>query len=67
MNGQIRADVSIGATVRVVQKADQATGKLTDGTVMRILTNSGFHPHGIKVMLADGRVGRVQEIVLPGT
>jgi len=67
MNGQNRADVSIGTTVRVVQKADQNTGKLTDGTVMRILTNSSFHPHGIKVMLTDGRVGRVQEIVLPRT
>ena len=67
MNGQNRADVAIGATVQIVLKADQRTGKRTSGVVMRILTNSGFHPHGIKVMLADGRVGRVQEIVLPGT
>jgi len=63
MNGQNRADVSIGATVRIVLKADQRSGKLTDGVVMRILTNSSFHPHGIKVMLTDGQVGRVQEIV----
>ena len=63
MNGQNRADVSVGASVRIVLKADQRTGKLTDGVVMRILTNSSFHPHGIKVMLTDGQVGRVQEIV----
>ena len=63
MNGQNRADVSIGASVRIVLKADQRSGKLTDGIVMRILTNSSFHPHGIKVMLTDGQVGRVQEIV----
>ena len=62
MNGQSRADVSIGASVRIVLKADQRSGKLTDGVVMRILTNSSFHPHGIKVMLTDGQVGRVQEI-----
>ena len=63
MNGQNRADVSVGASVRIVLKADQRTGKLTDGVVMRILTNSSFHPHGIKVMLTDGQVGRVQEIL----
>ena len=63
MNGQNRADVSVGASVRIVLKADQRSGRLTDGVVMRILTNSSFHPHGIKVMLTDGQVGRVQEIV----
>ena len=63
MNGQDRADVSVGASVRIVLKADQRSGRLTDGVVMRILTNSSFHPHGIKVMLTDGQVGRVQEIV----
>ncbi len=63
MNGQNRVDVNVGATVRIVLKADQRSGKLTDGVVMRILTNSSFHPHGIKVMLTDGQVGRVQEIV----
>ena len=62
MNGQNRADVNVGATVRIVLKAVQASGKLTDGIVMRILTNSSFHPHGIKVMLEDGQVGRVAEI-----
>lgn len=62
MNGQNRSDIKIGAKVKVVLKADQKTGRLTEGTVERILTNSSFHPHGIKVMLADGQVGRVQEI-----
>ncbi|MEG0252177.1 MAG: YwbE family protein [Christensenellaceae bacterium] len=63
MNGKNRADIKIGARVRIVLKNDQRTGKLTDGEVMKILTNSNFHPHGIKVMLNDGQVGRVQEIV----
>ncbi len=62
MNGQVRADIKIGAKVKIVLKADQRTGKLTEGTVAKILTNSPTHPHGIKVMLADGQVGRVQEI-----
>ncbi|MEA4972470.1 hypothetical protein SDC9_197432 [bioreactor metagenome] len=63
MNGQNRSDVKIGAKVKIVLKADQRTGKLTEGTVGRILTNSSFHPHGIKVMLTDGQVGRIQEII----
>ncbi len=63
MNGKNRTDVKIGAKVKIVLKADQRTGKLTEGTVARLLTNSSTHPHGIKVMLADGQVGRVQEIV----
>lgn len=63
MNGKNRADIKIGARVRIVLKADQKTGKLTEGCVMRILTNSSTHPHGIKVMLTDGQVGRVQEIL----
>ena len=62
MNGQNRANVKIGATVDIVLKADQRSGKLTRGTVKRLLTNSATHPHGIKVMLDDGQVGRVQEI-----
>lgn len=62
MNGQNRSDIKIGATVKIVLKADQRTGKLTEGIVGRILTKSNFHPHGIKVMLADGQVGRVQEV-----
>lgn len=63
MNGQNRADIKIGATVKIVLKKYQPTGKLTEGVVGRILTNSSFHPHGIKVMLQDGQVGRVQEIL----
>ena len=62
MNGQTRANIKIGAKVKIVLKSDQRTGKLTDGVVARILTNSSTHPHGIKVMLDDGQVGRVQEI-----
>lgn len=62
MNGQNRSDIKIGAAVKIVLKADQKTGKLTSGTVAKILTNSSSHPHGIKVMLTDGQVGRVQEI-----
>ena len=62
MNGQNRSDIKIGATVKIVLKADQRTGKLTEGTVGKILTNSSYHPHGIKVMLIDGQVGRVQEV-----
>lgn len=63
LNGQNRADVKIGANVKIVLKADQRTEKLTEGVVAKLLTKSSFHPHGIKVMLKDGQVGRVQEIV----
>ncbi len=62
-DGTRRADIQPGMTVRIVKKADQPTGKLTTGVVTRILTNSSTHPHGIKVMLTDGSVGRVKEIV----
>lgn len=62
MNGQNRADIKIGAQVKIVLKKDQPTSKLTEGVVARILTKSPHHPHGIKVMLEDGQVGRVQEI-----
>ncbi len=62
MDGTVRSDIRIGATVMVVQKQDQRTGKLTEGVVQRILTNSQNHPRGIKVMLESGIVGRVQEI-----
>jgi len=55
-------NISIGAEVEIVQKHHQRTGELTDGTVKRILTKSSFHPHGIKVMLHSGEVGRVQSI-----
>lgn len=62
MNGKNRNNIKIGATVKIVLKKDQRTGTLTTGTVAKILTNSQNHPHGIKVMLTDGQVGRVQEI-----
>lgn len=62
MNGQNRANIKIGVKVKIVLKKDQPTGKLTEGIVARILTNSNRHPHGIKVMLDDGQVGRVQEV-----
>ncbi len=63
MDGNIRANIQIGQKVQVVQKQDQRTGKLTEGIVSKILTNSPKHPHGIKVMLEDGTVGRVKEII----
>ncbi len=62
MNGKNRGDIIIGSNVFVVKKEDQRTGKLTQGTVKDILTNSPNHPHGIKVRLEDGSVGRVQKI-----
>ncbi len=62
MDGTKRKDVNIGASVLIVQKQDQRSGKLTEGVVMKILTNSPEHPHGIKVMLENGIVGRVKEI-----
>lgn len=62
MDGTVRSNIKIGATVMVVQKQDQRTGKLTEGIVMRILTNSPNHPRGIKVMLESKIVGRVQSI-----
>lgn len=63
MTGTSRNDVKIGAKVKIVLKADQKTGKLTEGEVAKLLTNSSSHPHGIKVMLTDGKVGRVQQIL----
>lgn len=64
MDGKKRMNIKIGAEVDIVLKKDQRTGKLTRGHVKRILTNSADHPHGIKVMLAEGdQVGRVQQIV----
>ena len=61
--GQIRSNIPIGTTVDVVLKKDQRTTKLTRGIVKRLLTNSAVHPRGIKVMLEDGQVGRVQAII----
>lgn len=62
-SGKNRADVRPGLTVDIVLKQDQRTGKLTRGVVKELLTNSATHPHGIKVRLTDGQVGRVQVIV----
>jgi len=67
MNGKNRADISTGARVQVVQKQDQRSGKLTEGIVKDILTKSPEHPHGIKVRLASGVVGRVKEILPQGS
>lgn len=61
-NGQNRSDIYKGLSVSIVLKQDQRTGKLTQGIVKDILTKSSSHPHGIKVRLMDGQVGRVQEI-----
>jgi len=63
MDGTVRNNIKIGSKVMVVQKQDQRTGKLTEGEVMRLLTNSPNHPRGIKVMLEGGIVGRVQKIL----
>ena len=63
MNGQNRSLIKPGMTVLIVLKQDQRTGKLTKGIVKDILTNSPTHPHGIKVRLESGAVGRVKEIV----
>ena len=63
MNGKTRSDIAIGSRVMVVQKQHQRSGELTEGHVARVLTKSKKHPHGIKVMLESGIVGRVKEVV----
>lgn len=63
MNGQNRKDVRPGLEVYIILKKDQRTGEKTKGIVKDLLTNSSFHPHGIKVRLEDGQVGRVCEIL----
>ncbi len=63
MKGQNRADIKPGIKVAIVLKKDQRSGNLTEGIVADLLTNSAFHPHGIKVRLTDGQVGRVKEIL----
>jgi len=63
MDGKNRADIKPGTRVRVVQKQDQRSGRLTEGIVSALLTNSPTHPHGIKVRLTSGVVGRVKEIL----
>ncbi|MCP4220080.1 MAG: YwbE family protein [bacterium] len=65
MNGTRRENIKQGTKVRVVMKQDQRSGKLTEGVIKDILTNSPNHPHGIKVRLESGIVGRVKEIVSP--
>ncbi|HVN56652.1 MAG TPA: YwbE family protein [Anaerolineaceae bacterium] len=58
-----RSEIQAGMRVQIVEKQNQATGRLTEGVVARLLTKSAIHPHGIKVMLTDGKVGRVQAIL----
>ena len=64
MNGQNRKDITIGTEVAIVLKKDQRSGSLTEGVVAKILTKSPTHPHGIKVMLEDGAVGRVKKVFI---
>lgn len=63
MNGQNRKDIHPGLEVNIILKKDQRTGVKTRGMVKDILTNSSHHPHGIKVRLTDGQIGRVCEII----
>jgi uncharacterized repeat protein (TIGR03833 family) len=63
MDGNVRNNIKIGALVNIVLKKDQRTGTRTEGIVKRILTSAPKHHRGIKVMLDDGQVGRVQEII----
>jgi uncharacterized repeat protein (TIGR03833 family) len=63
MNGIVRADIKPGTRVEVVQKKDQRSGKLTEGIVKDVLTRSATHPHGIKVRLESGIVGRVKKFI----
>lgn len=63
MDGRNRKNINIGDEVEIVQKNHQRTGELTEGFVKRILTNSPNHPHGIKVMLETGEVGRVKRVI----
>ncbi|WP_394582636.1 YwbE family protein [Cytobacillus firmus] len=65
MEGQNRAAIAPGLKVKIVLKKDQRTGALTEGIVKDILTKSPSHPHGIKVRLEDGQVGRVKQIMRP--
>lgn len=65
-DGRVRKNIQIGYEVEIVQKQDQRSGELTEGFVKRILTKSPKHPHGIKVMLETGEVGRVKNIIGDG-
>lgn len=61
--GRNKENIQVGQETEIVQKKDQGSGKLTAGVVKKILTNSSYHPHGIKVMLESGEVGRVKKIL----
>lgn len=63
MDGTSRTDIKPGLRVKIVRKEDQASGRLTEGLVKDILTNSPNHPHGIKVRLENGEIGRVKQIL----
>ncbi len=63
-DGRNRNNIAVGKQVEVVQKQDQCSGKLSDGVVKRLLTKSSYHPHGIKVQLESGIVGRVKNILI---
>ncbi|EIT84748.1 hypothetical protein A374_13690 [Fictibacillus macauensis ZFHKF-1] len=63
MDGQQRRDITVGSLVRIVLKEHQRSGQLTEGIVKDLLTKAAFHPHGIKVRLQSGQVGRVKEII----
>jgi uncharacterized repeat protein (TIGR03833 family) len=67
MDGKNRGNIKPGIAVKVVQKQDQTSGKLTPGIVREILTKSSSHPHGIKVRLESGIVGRVKEVLSPNS
>ncbi len=62
MNGQNRNDITVGSEVGIVLKQDQGSGKITEGIVKDILTKAPFHPHGIKVRLTSGAIGRIKTI-----
>ena len=63
MNGIVQADIKPGTRVKIIQKQDQQSGKLTEGIVKDVLTRSATHPHGIKVRLESGIVGRVKKLI----
>ena len=63
LGGQLRQNIQIGKHVAIVQKQDQRTGNLTEGVVKRLLTKSSNHPHGIKVQLESGVIGRVKQVL----
>ncbi len=63
LDGRYRSNVNVGDLVEIVKKQHQQTGELTEGVIKRILTNSKFHPHGIKVMIDTNEVGRIKNII----